>query len=72
MENDECKPVSVSRRIEAPADEIFKLLANPDSHPEFDGSGMLRTGAKQQRHRWRRGRLRHEDVLHDNGRLRNA
>jgi uncharacterized protein YndB with AHSA1/START domain len=45
MRNDECKPVSVSRRIEAPADEIFKLLANPDSHPEFDGSGMLRTGA---------------------------
>ena len=45
MGNDECKPVSVSRRIEAPAAGIFKLLADPDRHPEFDGSGMLRPGA---------------------------
>jgi uncharacterized protein YndB with AHSA1/START domain len=42
---DECKPVSVSRRIEAPAADIFNLLANPDRHPEFDGSEMLRPGA---------------------------
>ena len=45
MGNVECKPVSVSRRIEAPATDIFKLLADPDRHPEFDGSEMLRTGA---------------------------
>ena len=45
MSNAECKPVSVSRRIETPADVIFKLLADPDRHPEFDGSEMLRTGA---------------------------
>ena len=45
MGNDECKPVSVSRRIAAPAADIFKLLANPDRHPEFDGSEMLRPGA---------------------------
>jgi uncharacterized protein YndB with AHSA1/START domain len=45
MGNDECKPVSVSRRIETPAADIFKLLADPDRHPEFDGSGMLRPGA---------------------------
>jgi uncharacterized protein YndB with AHSA1/START domain len=45
MENDECKPVSVSRRIEAPAADIFELLANPNRHPEFDGSEMLRPGA---------------------------
>jgi uncharacterized protein YndB with AHSA1/START domain len=45
MVNDEGKPVSVSRRIEAPAAAIFKLLADPDRHPEFDGSGMLRAGA---------------------------
>jgi hypothetical protein len=38
MGNDECKPVSASRRIETPAADIFKLL-------EFDGSGMLRPGA---------------------------
>lgn len=34
--------VSVSRRIAAPADQIFALLARPDRHIEFDGSGMLR------------------------------
>jgi uncharacterized protein YndB with AHSA1/START domain len=45
MGNDECKPVSVSRRIEAPAADIFKLLAEPDRHPDFDGSEMLRPGA---------------------------
>jgi hypothetical protein len=45
MGNDDCEPVSVSRRIEAPAAEIFKLLADPDRHPEIDGSGMLRPGA---------------------------
>ncbi|MHB8221067.1 MAG: SRPBCC family protein [Acidimicrobiales bacterium] len=36
------KPVEVSRRIEAPAALIFKLLANPQRHADFDGSGMLR------------------------------
>ncbi len=45
MGNDECKPVSASRRIDAPVGEIFKLLADPDRHPEFDGSGMLQPGA---------------------------
>jgi uncharacterized protein YndB with AHSA1/START domain len=44
MGNDECKPVSVSRRFEVPADTIFKFLADPDRHPDFDGSEMLRTG----------------------------
>jgi hypothetical protein len=44
MGNDQCKPVSVSRRIATPASEIFKLLADPDRHPEFDGSEMLRPG----------------------------
>jgi len=48
MGNDECTPVSVSRRIEASASVIFKLLANPDRHPEFDGSGMRRPGASNQ------------------------
>jgi uncharacterized protein YndB with AHSA1/START domain len=45
MGGDECKPVSTSRRINAPAGDIFKLLADPGRHPEFDGSGMLRPGA---------------------------
>ena len=48
MVSDECRPVSVSRRIEAPASVIFRLLADPDRHPEFDGSDMLRTGASNE------------------------
>jgi hypothetical protein len=39
---DERKPINVSRRIEAPAALIFKILANPQRHVDFDGSGMLR------------------------------
>jgi len=35
-------PVEVSRRIDAPAALIFKILANPQRHVDFDGSGMLR------------------------------
>ena len=48
MGNDEGKAVSVSRRIEAPASVIFKFLADPDRHPDFDGSEMLRTGASNE------------------------
>ena len=33
--------VSVSRCIDAPAEVVFALLANPARHPSFDGSGML-------------------------------
>jgi hypothetical protein len=36
------QPVRVSRRIEAPASEIFRVLADPRRHLEIDGSGMLR------------------------------
>lgn len=36
------EPASVSRRINAPADVIFAILADPARHPEIDGSGMLR------------------------------
>jgi hypothetical protein len=39
---EESKWVEVSRRIEAPAALIFKILANPQRHVDFDGSGMLR------------------------------
>jgi hypothetical protein len=34
--------VRVSRRIEAPAAVIFRVLADPGRHMELDGSGMLR------------------------------
>jgi hypothetical protein len=36
------EPVKVSRRIQAPAHEIFQVLANPARHLELDGSQMLR------------------------------
>jgi len=39
---EESKLVEASRRIEAPADLIFEILANPQRHMDFDGSGMLR------------------------------
>ena len=39
------EPVVVaSRRIGAPAGEIFRILADPGRHPDLDGSGMLRGG----------------------------
>jgi hypothetical protein len=41
----EYQPVAVSRRICAPAHEIFQILANPARHLELDGSGMLRGAA---------------------------
>jgi hypothetical protein len=42
MTDDDCPPVAVSRRICAPAQDIFQVLANPVRHPEFDGSESLR------------------------------
>ena len=42
MTDDDCQPVAVSRRISAPAHDIFQVLANPARHPEFDGSESLR------------------------------
>src|SRR6185437_12898543 len=39
------EPVTVSRRIEAPAHETFQVLADPRRHLDMDGSGMLRGAA---------------------------
>jgi len=36
------KRAEAKRRIEASADAIFKILANPQRHVDIDGSGMLR------------------------------
>lgn len=36
------RPVSVSRHIEASVEELFAIIADPATHPSFDGSGMLR------------------------------
>ena len=38
----EQESVAVSRRIEAPAGDIFRILADPRRHLDLDGSGMLR------------------------------
>jgi len=42
---DDGRPVAVSRRICAPAHDIFQVLASPARHPEFDGSQSLRGAA---------------------------
>lgn len=42
MTADKYQPVRVSRRIEAPAADIFRVLADPRRHLEIDGSQMLR------------------------------
>lgn len=34
--------IQVSRTVEAPVERVFALLADPDRHPDLDGSGMLR------------------------------
>jgi uncharacterized protein YndB with AHSA1/START domain len=36
------EPVTVSRRIDAPADVLFGILADPRRHPEIDGSTLVR------------------------------
>jgi hypothetical protein len=41
MSDSTMQPVSVSRTIAAPASAIFAILAQPASHPDIDGSGML-------------------------------
>lgn len=35
--------IQISRTINAPAGVIFAVLAHPSRHPEFDGSGMVRS-----------------------------
>ena len=39
---EESRPVEVSRRIQAPAAVVFEILADPQRHADFDGSGMVR------------------------------
>lgn len=36
------EPISVSRRIESPAGDVFRVLADPARHRDLDGSGMVR------------------------------
>ncbi|WP_028925016.1 SRPBCC family protein [Pseudonocardia acaciae] len=37
--------IQVTRTIDAPAGRIFAFLADPDNHPAFDTSGMVRASA---------------------------
>jgi hypothetical protein len=45
MSDGSYRPVAVARQINAPAAEIFRVLADPAQHVEIDGSGMLRGAA---------------------------
>lgn len=36
--------VSATRRVQAPAHEIFVRLADPEGHPTLDGTAMIRDG----------------------------
>ena len=42
MAGSTCQPITVSRRIGAPASVIFPILADPGRHRELDGTGMVR------------------------------
>lgn len=39
---DDVQRIQASRIIEAPVERVFALLADPDRHPDLDGSGTLR------------------------------
>jgi hypothetical protein len=39
---DTSKQLQVFRVVDAPAENIFALLVDPNRHPEIDGAGMLR------------------------------
>jgi uncharacterized protein YndB with AHSA1/START domain len=39
---DDSERIQVSRSVDAPVERVFALLADPDRHPDVDGSGTLR------------------------------
>lgn len=39
---DDSRRITVSMTINAPIERVFAMLADPDRHPEMDGSGSLR------------------------------
>ena len=47
MNDEPGAPVAVTRRIEAPASEIFQILVSPEMHTVIDGTGMLRGAGTQ-------------------------
>jgi uncharacterized protein YndB with AHSA1/START domain len=38
----EAQRIAVSRTIDAPVERVFAMLADPDRHRDFDGSGTIR------------------------------
>ena len=42
MSGNQYQPVEVSRRIDATAEAVFRILADPARHTDLDGTGMLR------------------------------
>lgn len=42
MTDNDCPPIEVSRRIAAPAGEIFRVLTTPARQVDIDGSEMVR------------------------------
>lgn len=41
--------VKVERTIDAPTEDVFDVLTNPERHPEIDGSGFVRSTDNAQR-----------------------
>jgi uncharacterized protein YndB with AHSA1/START domain len=38
----DAQQIQVSRIVEAPVERVFALIADPDRHPDLDGTGTLR------------------------------
>ncbi len=41
--------IAVQRTIDAPANELFAVLTNPERHAELDGSGFVRSDDRTDR-----------------------
>lgn len=41
--------ITVQRTIDAPAEDVFDVLSNPERHPELDGSGFVVSDHKTDR-----------------------
>ncbi|NYF98541.1 SRPBCC family protein [Janibacter cremeus] len=37
------KKITVQRTIDAPTEDVFEVLTNPERHPDLDGSGFVRS-----------------------------
>ncbi len=37
------KKITVQRTLDAPTEDVFEVLTNPERHPDLDGSGFVRS-----------------------------